>query len=63
MLIRVDNAKDVAAGQMRVFDVSGTKINVTSLDGHLYAFDCMPSMTPVPTGDARLPGASSMARP
>jgi nitrite reductase/ring-hydroxylating ferredoxin subunit len=39
MLIRVGNAKDVAAGQMRVFDVSGTKVSVTSLDGHLYAFD------------------------
>ena len=39
MLIRVGNAKDVAAGQMRVFDVSGTKVSVTSLDRHLYAFD------------------------
>ncbi len=39
MLIRVGNAKDVAAEQMRVFDVSGTKVSVTSLDGHLYAFD------------------------
>jgi len=39
MLIRVGNAKDIAAGQMRVFDVSGTKVSVTSLDGHLYAFD------------------------
>jgi nitrite reductase/ring-hydroxylating ferredoxin subunit len=39
MLIRVGNAKDVAPGQMRVFDVSGTKVSVTSLDGHLYAFD------------------------
>jgi len=39
MLIRVGNAKDVAAGEMRVFDVSGTKVSVTSLDGHLYAFD------------------------
>jgi len=39
MLIRIGNAKDVAAGRMRVFDVSGTKVSVTSLDGHLYAFD------------------------
>jgi nitrite reductase/ring-hydroxylating ferredoxin subunit len=39
MLIRVGNAQDVAAGQMRVFDVSGTKVSVTSVDGHLYAFD------------------------
>ncbi len=39
MMIRVGNAKDVAAGQMRVFDVSGTKVSVANLDGHLYAFD------------------------
>ncbi len=39
MLMRVGNVKDVAAGKMRVFDVSGTKVSVTSLDGHLYAFD------------------------
>src|SRR6266849_9739148 len=39
MLMRVGNAKDVGAGKMRVFDVSGTKVSVTSLDGHLYAFD------------------------
>jgi len=39
MLIRVGNAKDIAAGQMRVFDVSGAKVNVTSLHGHLYAVD------------------------
>ena len=39
MLIRVGNAKDVGAGQMRVFAVSGTKVSVANLDGHLYAFD------------------------
>ena len=39
MLIRLGNSKDVAAGQMRVFDVAGTKVNVASVDGHLYAFD------------------------
>jgi|SRR5688572_30035774 len=39
MLIRVGSAKDIAAGQMRVFDVEGTKVNVTNVGGHLYAFD------------------------
>jgi len=38
MLVRVGNAKDVTAGEMRVFDVAGTKVNVAS-DGHLHAFD------------------------
>ena len=39
MLIRVGNSKDVVAGQMRVFDVAATKVNVVSVGGHLYAFD------------------------
>ncbi len=39
MMVRVGNSKDVVAGQMRVFDVAGTKVSVTSADGHLYAFD------------------------
>ena len=32
-------ATDVADGQMRVFDVGGTKVNVSNAGGHLYAFD------------------------
>jgi nitrite reductase/ring-hydroxylating ferredoxin subunit len=39
MLIRIGKAADVADGQMRVFDVAGTKVNVSKADGHLYAFD------------------------
>lgn len=39
MMVRVGNLKDVAAGQMRVFEVAGIKVNVASADGHLYAFD------------------------
>src|SRR5437870_11534138 len=39
MLVRVGSSKDVVAGQMCVFDVAGTKVNVASVDGHLYAFD------------------------
>ena len=39
MLIRVGSARDIGAGQMRVFDVDGTKVNVANADGHLYAFD------------------------
>ncbi len=39
MLVRAGNLKDVAKGQMRVFDVAGTKVNVASADGRLYAFD------------------------
>lgn len=39
MLVRVGNAKDVTAGEMLVFDVAGTKVNVASAGGHLHAFD------------------------
>ena len=39
MLVRIGTAADVADGQMRVFDVAGTKVNVASAGGHLYAFD------------------------
>jgi 3-phenylpropionate/trans-cinnamate dioxygenase ferredoxin subunit len=39
MFVRVGSSNDVSAGQMRVFDVGGTKVNVANADGHLYAFD------------------------
>jgi nitrite reductase/ring-hydroxylating ferredoxin subunit len=39
MLIKIGQAKDVAEGEMRVFDVAGTKVNVANASGHLYAFD------------------------
>ena len=39
MLIVVGNAKDVTSGEMHVFDVAGTKVNVAGVDGHLHAFD------------------------
>ena len=39
MLVRIGNANDVADGEMRAFDVAGTKVNVANAAGHLYAFD------------------------
>lgn len=39
MLVRIENARDIAAGEMRVFDVAGTKVNVASVGGQLHAFD------------------------
>jgi 3-phenylpropionate/trans-cinnamate dioxygenase ferredoxin component len=38
-LVRVGRSTDVAPGQMHVFDVAGTKVNVANAGGHLYAFD------------------------
>ena len=39
MLVKIGNANDVADGQMRVFNLAGTKVNVANASGHLYAFD------------------------
>ena len=39
MFEKVGNAKTIKAGEMRVFDVAGTKVSVASVGGHVYAFD------------------------
>ncbi|MEP7346192.1 MAG: Rieske 2Fe-2S domain-containing protein [Gemmatimonadaceae bacterium] len=39
ILINVGSVKDIAAGEMRVFDVAGTRVTVASADGQLHAFD------------------------
>ena len=39
MLVRIESAEGLTAGEMRVFDVAGTKVNVTSIGGQLHAFD------------------------
>ena len=39
MLVPIGNARDIAAGEMRTFDIAGTKVNVASVDGQLHAFD------------------------
>lgn len=39
MFVRVGSSKDVASGEMRVFDLSGTKVTVAASDSGLYAFD------------------------
>jgi 3-phenylpropionate/trans-cinnamate dioxygenase ferredoxin component len=39
VFVRIGSVNDVTEGQMRAFDVSGTKVNVSNADGHLYAID------------------------
>jgi len=39
MFIKIGQAKDVAEGEMHVYDVAGTKVNVANAGGRLYAFD------------------------
>ena len=38
-LVRLGSSKDIVHGQMRVFELEGTKVNVASAGGKLYAFD------------------------
>jgi nitrite reductase/ring-hydroxylating ferredoxin subunit len=37
--VRVGGPKDVQDGQMRAFDVAGTRVAVAGANGHLYAFE------------------------
>jgi 3-phenylpropionate/trans-cinnamate dioxygenase ferredoxin subunit len=39
MLVRIGDAEAVPSGEMRAFEVSGTRLNVTNTGGHLYAFE------------------------
>ncbi|MGQ0763837.1 MAG: Rieske (2Fe-2S) protein [Acidobacteriota bacterium] len=39
MLVRIQNAGNIPAGEMRVFDVAGTKVNIASVGEQLHAFD------------------------
>ena len=39
MMVKVGYAKDVAANEMRVFDVAGTKVSIARALGNLHAFD------------------------
>jgi 3-phenylpropionate/trans-cinnamate dioxygenase ferredoxin component len=58
MLVRIGSSTDVLAGQMRVFDVSGTTVNVASADGHLYAFDDTCTHTGCSLAEGRLDGTT-----
>jgi len=53
MLVRVCESRDVAKGQMLVFDVAGTYVTVANADGHLYAFDdtCTHARCSLATGE------------
>jgi nitrite reductase/ring-hydroxylating ferredoxin subunit len=39
MLVRIGTPSDIADGEMRVFDVGGTPVNVANAGGIFYAFD------------------------
>ena len=39
MLLRVANSTDIGVGQMRAFDVAGTKVDVVNAGGKFYALN------------------------
>jgi len=39
MQVRVADANNFAEGEMRVFEIAGTKVNVAAAGGRLFAFD------------------------
>jgi 3-phenylpropionate/trans-cinnamate dioxygenase ferredoxin component len=39
MFVKIGRASDVGTGQLRAFDVEGTKVSVANANGTLYAFD------------------------
>src|SRR5262249_36530111 len=39
MPVRVPDANNLAEGEMRVFDIAGTRVSVASTGGRLFAFD------------------------
>jgi 3-phenylpropionate/trans-cinnamate dioxygenase ferredoxin subunit len=56
VFVRIGSVTDVAEGQMRVFEVGGTKLNVSNAGGHLYAFDDVCSHTGCSLADGELAG-------
>jgi 3-phenylpropionate/trans-cinnamate dioxygenase ferredoxin component len=57
-LVRIGSSKDVVPGQMRVFDLAGTKVNVASVGGNLYAFDNTCTHTGCSLGRGKLEGTT-----
>jgi nitrite reductase/ring-hydroxylating ferredoxin subunit len=58
MVVRIGNPTDIGAGQMRVFDVAGTKVTVANADGNLYAFDDRCTHTGCSLAHGRLEGTT-----
>jgi 3-phenylpropionate/trans-cinnamate dioxygenase ferredoxin subunit len=58
VLVRIGSSKDVVPGQMRVFDLDGTRVNVASAGGDLYAFDDACTHTGCSLGRGKLDGTT-----
>ena len=58
MLARIASSKDIAPGQMRVFDLEGTKVMVANANGKLYAIDNTCTHMGCSLGNGKLDGTT-----
>jgi nitrite reductase/ring-hydroxylating ferredoxin subunit len=58
MLVRIGDVHEVPEGEMRVFDVAGTPVNVAHTGGQLYAFDDTCTHMACSLADGKLDGTT-----
>ena len=58
MLIKVGSSTDIVAGEMRAFDVDGTRVTVANVGGQLHAFDDTCTHTGCSLARGRLTGTT-----
>ena len=58
MLVRIGSSKDIALGQMRVYDLEGTKVLVANANGNLYAVDNTCTHMGCSLGNGKLDGTT-----
>jgi len=57
-MVRVSAGGKLAEGEMRVFDVDGTKVSVATVEGRLYAFDDACTHMGCSLGEGKLEGTT-----
>jgi nitrite reductase/ring-hydroxylating ferredoxin subunit len=57
-MVRVSAGSKFAEGEMRVFDIDGTKVGVAAVAGRLYAFDDVCTHMGCSLGEGKLEGTN-----
>jgi 3-phenylpropionate/trans-cinnamate dioxygenase ferredoxin component len=57
-MVRVSAGSKLGEGEMRVFDVDGTKVSVATVEGRLYAFDDACTHMGCSLGEGKLEGTT-----
>jgi 3-phenylpropionate/trans-cinnamate dioxygenase ferredoxin component len=57
MPVRVTDANNLAEGEMRVFEIDGTKVSVAATGGRLFAFDDVCTHRGCSLGEGELDGS------